>query len=91
MTSVTVHQLTSKHSGSKLQAFMNVEEEIGFVSIWGACHEHPTYLLIHDEVVWKIIQFDNETFAEEWLSENRKLYSKIFKLESKEKQWLTSM
>jgi hypothetical protein len=85
MTSVIVRQITSKDSGSKLQAFMNVEEEAGSVSVWGTCYEHPTYLLMHDRIVWRIIQFDDEAYAKEWLAENGKLYSEIIKLESKEK------
>jgi len=75
MASVEVHQLQSKHG----KAFMNVEEEYGYVGIWGSCYKTPTYLL-QDGIAYTIICFDDEEYAQEWLDKNSNKYFSVIEI-----------
>ena len=69
MAWVTVRQITSKATNSG--AFMNVKEEDLYVSVMMVVWKCPTYL-IQDGIHAKLIQFDSQEMADEWLEERKK-------------------
>ena len=68
MTWVTVRQITSQSTNSG--AFMNVTEESLYVSVAVLVWKFPTYL-IQDGIHVKLIQFDSQNMADEWLEEHK--------------------
>jgi hypothetical protein len=66
----TIHQIYSD------RAFFNVLDEPGQVQIWGSCHKQPT-ILVQDGGTFYFIQFDNEAYYDEWMSENEDKYTLI--------------
>ena len=69
MTWVTVRQITSKATDTG--AFMNVNEDDLHVSVAMQVWKCPTYLL-QDGIHVKLIQFDYQEMADEWLEEHKK-------------------
>ena len=69
--SVDVRQLTARSSNPNTH--MNVLCDYGHIGIWTAPKYQPTYLC-RDEYNVYLIQFENEAFADEWISENTKKY-----------------
>jgi hypothetical protein len=79
MTFVKVEQITSKGDRG---AFLNVEEEYGSVQVWGSIYNRPTYLFRDndkDGIEFRLIQFDDQDAADEYISEKSKLYN-VFQL-----------
>ena len=68
MTWITVRQITSK--ATNIGAFMNVREEDLHVSVAMVVWKSPTYL-IQDGIHVKLIQFDSQEMADEWLEEHK--------------------
>jgi len=82
MTSVVINQVTSKGSGKN--AFLNVNEEYGYINVWGSLYETETYLLFaHGSNEFHLVQFDKDaTQAEiaEFFASKRKHY-RVVKIE----------
>ena len=81
MTWVTIRQITSKATDSG--AFMNVDEEDLYVSVSMVVLRCPTYL-IQDGIYAKLIQFDNQEMADEWLEEHKEDEWTVTRLEELE-------
>ena len=69
MTWVTVRQITSQATDTG--AYMNVKEDDLHVSVAMVVWKSPTYLL-QDGTHVKLIQFDSQAMADEWLEEHKK-------------------
>ncbi len=79
MAWVKVRQI-SQQSNPISGALMNVDEGDLHVQVSTIIYEHPTYLIQY-EIVVKLIQFDDEEMADEWLEEYQKPNWKITRLE----------
>ena len=69
MTWLTIRQITSQ--ATTIGAYMNVMEESLYVSVAMVVWKYPTYL-IQDGIHAKLIQFDYQEMADEWLEEHKK-------------------
>ena len=76
MTRVIVRQITQKNGDG---AYMNVDEDEFSVSVWTFMHGLPTYLMQNGLEV-RLIQFEDQEVADEWLEQNKSLFPKIAKL-----------
>jgi hypothetical protein len=74
---VTVHQITSIDDG----AYLNVVSTYGRVGVWGMCYENSVYLVQKGSQLGLFV-FDNQEYADEWLEQESKDFSKITKIES---------
>jgi hypothetical protein len=77
MSSVTIHQLTSKDDH---KAFLNVEENFGHVKVWGCRYSSKTILALLDNSIFELIQFDDIEYYNEWMEENKGRYQSIMEI-----------
>ena len=82
MASCTVNQINSKAGPvtSPKTSFFNVDEEFGYIDVWGSLYNFET-LLCWADTGFMFIQFDNKNFMEEWYEINSKYYHTIKKVE----------
>lgn len=80
MAWVKVYQLNSKDNGG---ACLNTDEEYGHVSVWGCAYKFPVYLC-RKGIMFRIISFDNEAYAAEWLENHSKEFEEFTLLTKKE-------
>lgn len=62
MTHVVVHQISSS---SGKEAYLNVEEKLGYVKVW--CYASYPTLLIQNDRYFELVQFDDEETMKEYL------------------------
>ena len=76
MADVTVHQLRSRNDG---EAYLNVNERQGQISVYAHLHECPTYLAQTGRHVWLLV-FDSLEWADEHFANNEGKYDTVTRL-----------
>ena len=79
---MTRHNIEVRQLGTYGGAFFNVNDRMdGCLEVSGACYSNPTYFCRSNTIIYHLLTFENQAFADEYFEKNGHYFKEIMKIE----------